>query len=539
MKTLVFGHRNPDTDSVTSALAVSWLKNKQGIPSEARILGAINRETEFVLDYFGVDKPQRLKDVHIQIKDLNYDKVRPVNSMDSVLFAYRYMESNKIRTLPIVDEEGVLKGVVTMKDIAMSLIKGNYYRLRTSMTNLVKDMDITILNQADEEIEGLIHVMAFLSETIKNEEVIDEKSIVIVGDRYDIIEFAIESGVKLIVITGGKCIPSELLTKAVEQQVNIVSTPYDTYITSKLINQLNTLSEIMKDTNIVAFQEEEYLSTLKEAIRHNPHSNYPVVNERFEYRGFINRKHILNPGKKNVILVDHNEYGQSAEGLKDANIIEIIDHHKLGDIHTKNPILFRNMPVGSTCTLIYSMYKESGLQMPNTIAGLLMAGIISDTLFLSSPTTTEMDCLVLDELQQLLDIDSQAFAMEMFKVGTRLEGKNVRDIFSSDFKEFNIEGNRIGISQIYTLDIDDVFKRRDDFITYIQKVANDKNHYLTLMLITDIINEGSYLLFETKNDKLLDAAFDCQVKQGTYIDEMVSRKKQVIPKLVDGFNMLK
>ena len=539
MKTLVLGHKNPDTDSVCSAIGVSWLKNKQGQPSEARILGPLNRESEFVLDYFGIDQPQILKNVKIQIKDLDYDKVKPIQPNDSILYAYRYMEKNKIRTLPVVDESGILQGVMTMKDIAMSLIKGDYFHLKTSMTNLTQDMDAQVLNQVDITIEGLIHVMAFLSKTIIDENIIDETSIVIVGDRYDIIEYAIESKVKLIVITGGRQLPENLLLLAKEKDVNVIVTAHDTYITSKLINQLNFISDIMKNINIVSFNQGEYLETLKDAIRHNPHSNYPVVTEKFEYLGFINRKHILNPGRKNVILVDHNEYDQSADGLKDADILEIIDHHKLGDVNTKNPILFRNMPVGSTCTIVYSMYKEANVKIPKTIAGLLMAGIISDTLFLTSPTTTEMDCLVLDELQQLVEVDMQEFAMEMFKVGTRLEGKCVHDIFNSDFKEFNIEGNKIGISQIYTLDIDDVFERKTEFIEHIQKVALDKRLYLTLMLITDIINEGSYLLFESQNEKLLDAAFETEIKQGTYLEEMVSRKKQVIPKIVDGFNMLK
>jgi len=225
--------------------------------------------------------------------------------------------------------------------------------------------------------------------------------------------------------------------------------------------------------------------------------------------------------------------------LKDANILEIVDHHKLGDILTKAPITFRNMPVGSTCTLVYSMYKESGVTIPRTIVGLLMAGIISDTLLLTSPTTTEMDCLVLDELQRLIDVDMNEFAMEMFKTGTRLEGKTVEHIFYTDFKEFNIEGNKVGISQVFTLDIDDVLNRKNEFLAFIKKVAYDKSHYLTLMLITDIVSEGSYLLFESQNEKLLDASFDCKVEEGSYIEDMVSRKKQVIPRLVDGFNMLK
>lgn len=539
MKNLIFGHKNPDTDSVTSAIALAWLKNKLEEPSEAYVLGKLSRETKFVLKYFGVEKPRILNNVKTQIRDVLYDKIVPLKSNDSILNVYRHMEKYKIRTLPIVDYNNKLQGVVTMQDIAMSLVRGDYYKLKTSITNIVNDMEGQILNKVNENIEGNIVVMAYYFDTIKKDDRLDENSVVIVGDRFDIIEYAIESRVELIIITGGKTIPEELLLKAKEYEVSVVTTKHDTYITSKLINQLNYISDIMKKTNIVTFDEVEYLDAFKEAIRHNPYSNYPVVNDSFQYLGFVNRKHILNPGQKNVILVDHNEYGQSAEGLREANILEIIDHHKLGDIQSNAPINFRNMPVGSSCTIIYSMYKESGIKIPRTIVGLLVAGIISDTLLLTSPTTTEMDCLVLDELQRLIDIDINDFAMEMFKAGTRLEGKSVEHIFYSDFKEFNIEGNKVGISQIFTLDIDEVLKRKEEFISFIKEVSYNKSHYLTLVLITDIVNEGSYLLFESQNEKLLDMAFNCKVEEGSYIDDLVSRKKQVIPKLVDGFNMLK
>lgn len=534
----VFGHKNPDTDSVTSAIALSYLKNKLGYDTFPCVLGRINKETKYILNYFKVAEPKLLENVKTQIKDLNYDKVVSIEPEHTILTAYKTMELKKIRTLPIVDKDNKFLGIVTMKDIAMALIKGDFYSLKTKIKNIVDDLEGRILVGNDEEIEGKISVVAFYYDTIKEDGILNENSIVIVGDRYDIVDYSIDCNVKLIIITGGKELPEKYLLKAKKQNVNIISVKGDTYTVSKLINQCNYISSIMKNKDIIKFYENEYLEDIKEELATNKHSNYPVVNENNEFLGFISRRHILNPNRKKVILVDHNEYTQSVQGLKEAEILEIVDHHKIGDISTSTPIAFRNMPVGSTCTIIYIMLKENNISIDYKIAGILLSGIISDTLLFKSPTTTETDKRVANELNDILNLDLEQFAMDMFKAGTSLEGQDTEEIFFKDFKEFNVKGNIIGIGQVFTLDIEEVFKRKKEFLEYIDQLHINRQYYLTLLLITDILKEGSYLLYRCENNGIISTAFNQKSEQGMFVKHLVSRKKQVIPKILGAIDMI-
>ncbi|SHI97510.1 manganese-dependent inorganic pyrophosphatase [Geosporobacter subterraneus DSM 17957] len=537
MALLVFGHKNPDTDSVTSAIALSSLKNRMGEDTVPCILGNLTEEAKFVLDYFQAPVPQLIKNVKIQLKDLNYDRVEGISPKSSILHAYKLMEEKNLKTLPIVDGDQRLAGIVTMKDIAMGLIKGNFYKLETSLENLTADLKGHILVKACEEIEGRIKIMAFYDDTILG--TLSQEDIIIVGDRYRIIENAIEVGVKLILVTGGKSIPEKYVQRAADQKVNMLSVPTDTFTTSKLINQCNFIASIMKGQGIIQFHEEEYLEEVKDEMIHTTFRNFPVIDQDQKFLGFIGRRHIINPHKKKVILVDHNEYAQSAEGLAEAEIIEIVDHHKIGDISTSIPISFRNMPVGSTCTIVYYLFLEAGVEIPPKIAGLLLSGIISDTLLLRSPTTTLWDRNALDALNQILNLDLETYAMEMFKAGTSLEGYSIEEVFYKDFKEFQLEGVKVGISQVFTLDIEDVFNRKHQFLDFIQRVHGHNNYYLTLLVITDILSEGSYLLYQCANESLLAVAFDIELQQGVFVPDVVSRKKQIIPKLMDGLRMLK
>lgn len=537
MPTLIFGHKNPDTDSVTSAIAFSYLKNKLNNHTFPCILGNLNKESSFVLDYFGVSVPVLLKNVKIQLRDLNYDKVEGISPKASILHAYKLMEENNLKTLPIVDEEGRLAGIVTMKDIAMGLIKGDFYQLESSLENIAKDLKGEILVDGAKEIQGRIKVMAFYHESIRG--TLNQEDIIIVGDRYGIIENAIESRVKLIIVTGGKALPSQYIHTAKEKGVSIIEVSMDTFTTSKLINQCNYIASIMKIQGIIQFNEDEYLEEVKDELINTAFRNFPVIDHEQRFLGFIGRRHIINPKKKKVILVDHNEYAQSAEGLSEAEILEIVDHHKIGDISTSMPISFRNMPVGSTCTIVYHMFRESREEIPKEIAGLLLSGIISDTLLLKSPTTTEWDKTAVEKLNKLLDLDLETYSMEMFKAGTSLEGYSIEEVFYKDFKEFQLEGVKVGIGQVFTLDIEDVFNRKEQFIDFIGRVHHHNNYYLTLLVITDILNNGSYLLYQCMNLSLLVVAFDVEPVQGIFVPDTVSRKKQILPKLSDALRMLK
>lgn len=534
----IFGHKNPDTDSVMSAIALSNLKNKLKEDTKPYVLGNLNRESKFVLNYFNVSTPELINNVKTQIKDLNYDEIKGINQYETILQSYRLMDLRNIRTLPILDDKGSLLGIVTMKDIAMELIKGDFYYLRTDINSIIKDLDGRIITGKNREVEGEISVISYYPDTIKEEKILNENSIVIVGDRYDVIEYSIDIGVNLIIISGGRDLPNKYINKAMKKNIPIITVSTDTYTTSKLINQCNYISSIMKDKDIVKFYEEDYLDDVREIMATNRHSNYPVVTNDNDFLGFIGRRHILNPNRKDVILVDHNEYSQSANGLNEATILEIIDHHKIGDISTNTPINFRNIPVGSTCTIIFNMYKEYGLEIDRQTAGILISGIISDTLYLKSPTTTKVDRDAINNLNEILNIDIDKYAMDMFKSGTSLEGQNIEEIFFKDFKEFNVYGKKIGIGQVFTLDIEDVFNRKDNFIEFINTIHNNRGYSLTLLLLTDILKEGSYLLYSSEINNIISTSFNVTQKQGVFVENIVSRKKQVLPKIIEGINIL-
>ncbi|WP_432665843.1 putative manganese-dependent inorganic diphosphatase [Wukongibacter baidiensis] len=535
----IFGHKNPDTDSIMSAIALSDLKNQLGHKTVPRALGNINKETKYILDHLEIDYPDVMDNVKTQIKDLDYDDIKGISPHHSILNAYKLMEQNKIRTLPIVDENNELQGLVTMKDVAMGLIKGDFYYLKTSLRNIAEDIDGEILVENDSEIEGRIYIISYYRGTLAQNEILTKDSIVIVGDRYDIIDYAIDCGVKLLIITGGEKLPQKYIEKAHKNKVNLIIVNTDTYTISKLINQCNYVSSIMISKDIARFNEKEYLEDVKEELINNRHSYYPIVTDDNKYLGFISRRHLLKPKRKKVILVDHNEYSQSAEGLSEAEILEIIDHHKIGDISTLSPISFRNVPVGSTCTIVFQMYRECNVKIDKKIAGVLISGIISDTLFLKSPTTTDIDRLAVDELNAILKLDIEKFAMEMFKAGTSLEGQSIDEIFNKDFKEFNAEGNKIGIGQVFTLDIEEVLNRKDEFLEFMNTIHENKDYFITFLLITDILKNGSYMLFRSNNNGIISNAFGTSAYQGMFIKDIVSRKKQVIPKLVESINMMR
>ncbi|MEG6521558.1 putative manganese-dependent inorganic diphosphatase [Desulfotomaculum sp. 1211_IL3151] len=537
MISFVIGHKNPDTDSVASAIGLSYLKNCLGLKTVSCSLGKINRETEFVLNHFGIAAPIILENVKTQVKDLEYDRVDGITLSTSILSAYKRMEQNNMRTLPVVNDKNQLQGILTIKDIAMELIKGDFYRLDTSLNNIVKDLNGKILTGQDFNVTGKISVIAYYYKNIQGS--LGPEDIIIVGDRYDILECVIRSQVKLVIITGSGEIPEVYLQMAQLNNVAMISVPLDTYTTSKLINQCNYVSSIMKSSGIVKFKENDYLDEVKEEVLHNNYRNYPVVNNENIFHGFINKRHIINPGRKKVILVDHNEYSQSAEGLNEAEILEIVDHHKIGDICTTKPIAFRNMPVGSTCTIVYQMFREFNVKITQQIAGVLLAGILSDTLLFKSPTTTDLDKESALELNNIVKIDMEHFAMEMFKLGSSLEGYSIQEIFYKDFKEFELEGCTIGVAQVFTLDTEDLFNRKQQFIEFVDQTHQHKNYILTMLVITDIINEGSYLLYQARNNSLIPTAFQVTAEQGVFVAGLVSRKKQVIPKISETLSLLK
>lgn len=537
---LIFGHKTPDTDSVCAAIALSKLKNELNESSKPFILGNINKETEFVLKYFNVEVPQVLDNVKIQIKDLDFDRVKPFNKDSSVHFAYFNMNENKLRTLPIVDEEGYLAGIITMKDIAMSLINTDQQHLSTSYDNIIETLLGKSILKFSDKIDGDIVVASFEENTLRKSTIVNKNSIVIVGDRYDVIKYAIEIGVQLIIVTGDLNVSNDLINLAEQNKVNIISTAYQTYYTAKNISLSKYVKDIMKDKDIMMFTDEDYLNDCKEDIEQSKHSKFPIISKDKKYLGLLSRNHLINPQRKKVILVDHNEMNQSAEGLDEAEILEVIDHHKIGDIKTSIPIIFRNMPVGSSNTIIFGMYRENNIQITKEIAGLMLSGIISDTLLFKSPTTTERDRMAVEELLKIVDIDLHKYAMEMFRAGTSLEGYTMEEILFQDFKKFNLVYKNVGISQVFTLDINQIMNRKEEFIKLIDNMTVDKDYFLIIMAVTDIVNEGSYIFYTSNKERLVKGIFEEEnVFQGIYVDKCVSRKKQIVPKVINALKLIR
>ncbi len=534
MTTLIFGHRNPDTDSVTSAISLSYLKNKLGMNTEPKVLGKISKETKYILDNFKMKEPKYLDNVKIQLKDLDLEKTQEVNTEISISQAFKMMEDDQIKVLPILNHERHLVGVVTMKDIALAIVKDNVYRINNLLESINKDLNGKILVNAQNEIDGSIKIAAFHQNTLQG--YFNEDDVVITGDRYDVFEEAIKARVKLLVVTGGIEVPENYLIDAKKNGVSVILVDHDTFLTSKLINQCNRVSSIM-NTNVKKFSCDEYLVDVKDEIEDSNIRSFPVTDNDDIFLGFVNKGHIINPQRKNVILVDHNEYEQSAEGLREANIVEVIDHHKIGNISTSMPIRFTNRPVGCTCTIVYGMYKENDIEIPYEIAGMMISGIISDTLLFRSPTTTDIDRKAVEQLNKILNLDLEQYAMDLFKAGTSLEGYSIEEIFYRDFKQFEIEGHKIGVGQVFTLDIDEIFEKKDEYLDFMEKAHEQNEFYLTLLVITDILKEGSYVLFKSSKSNIIKRAFDVEEEQGVFIENLVSRKKQVVPNITRALHL--
>ncbi|MGL6105607.1 putative manganese-dependent inorganic diphosphatase [Romboutsia sp.] len=524
MTLLVFGHKNPDTDSICSSISFAHLKKALGEDAVPYALGEIRKEAKYALDYFKVDAPKILNNVKIQVKDLSYDKSLPLTPHSSILEAYDIMNDSSVKTIPIISEGGEFIGLATMQEIAKSLLHQHFNTVHTSVTNICNNLNGSVLVNCSEEIKGRVVTLSFGMDNVMD--VLLEGDIAIVGDRYDVIEYAIDTKVKLVILTGKTKVSEDLLALAKQNKVSIISVDCDTYKASNLINQCTFLSNIILTDNLVTFNESDYADDVKETMLSTNFRAYPVVDDNNKFLGLVSRRHLLNPTKKNVVLVDHNEYAQSADGIEQANIVEVVDHHKIGGISTDVPMSFRVMPVGCTCTIVYQMYKENNVEVPYEIAGLLLSAILSDTLLFKSPTTTNMDKLACEELSKIAKVDMESYAMEMFKTGTSLDEFSIEQIVNMDFKEFNMSGKRVGIGQVFTLDIDSIFAKKDEFLSYI----NSTDYDMLVLAITDIIKEGSYLIYNA-DDKVISEAFNVEASQGVFAEGVVSRKKQLVPNL--------
>lgn len=529
-KVYVFGHRNPDTDSVTSAIALAYLKNKQGINAIPAVLSSLNLETKFALNYFKVPEPIFLNDVKIKVKDLKYTKNYTINENESIYNAYYKMEKAGISKIPVVDQNKKMLGIVSMKDIAREQFSREYDKVDSLYSNILDVIDGNSLLKYDDTIQGNLIVAGFRSATFIEAINLGPDNILIVGDRHSIIEYAIESKVKLIIITGNHEIKNEHLKLARKNKVNIITTSLNTLQTTKIFNLSNCVKTIIKDTDVLCIDENEDLNEFIKIANKTRYSYYPVLGRNEQCLGILRFSDVGYDNKKNVILVDHNSYEQSAVGLEEANIIEIIDHHNIGTIGTNMPIAFRNMPVGSTNTIVYRLYKEAGVTITKDMAGLMLSGILSDTLILTSPTTTDMDVEVVKKLSKIAKVDYKKYGFEMIKAGTTLRGKTLEEILYTDFKTYTVSDKKIGLGQIMTTNIEEVEEKIDEYVDLLNKVAENNDYYFVNLYVTDILKNGTYVIYSKNAENVLAHAFNInEMKQLTYLDKVVSRKKQILP----------
>jgi len=530
----IFGHKNPDTDSVCSAIAYAELKKKLGINAVPRVLGSINRETMFVLSQFGVEVPEYLHTVKTQLRDLSIDTVFPVSPDISVRTVWTIMKKNNFKTVPVVDENERLIGIASLSDITnkyMDVLDSNIIAsTKTPLRNIVETLNARIVCGSPEDFRtsGKVVISAASPDELKDH--IEPGDLVICGTRPDSQLKSIEAGASCIIVTCGGEISKEVLDAANKYKCIVLTTPSDTFATSRLINQSIPIGSIMTTRNIVKFNVDDFIDSIKGKMLETRYRSYPVVDSGSRVKGFVSRYHLISQRKKLVILVDHNEKSQSVDGIEDAQIVEIIDHHRLGDIQTVNPVFFKNEPLGSTSTIIANMYFGHGVMPSRSIAGILCAAIISDTMKFNSPTSTYTDRITAEKLSEIAGIDIDSFANQMFKEGSSLKGKLPEEIFYQDFKEFNLGSHKIGIGQVYTIDSESTELIKKPLIEFMEKLCRDKEYFLLMLLITDIPNKSSELLFTGSNTEIIARAFNADPAANSIrLPGIVSRKKQVIP----------
>lgn len=535
----IFGHKNPDTDSVCGAIAYSYLKNKLGYKSVPKTLGNLSKETEFVLNYFKADKPGYLNDVKIQLKDVNFHKNYILNENKPIIDAFNVMNVNAITGLPLVDDKKMFKGYVSLKEIAADMIYNENLAVDTDFENLVNVLDSKDYLKYDEHIKGYAHAATFDDETFINNITLDKESILIVGDREKLIEHAILIGVKMIILVKNVSLSSDLKKLAMKHKINVISSSKSSFKIARVLCLANPIKTIKRGSATVYFNETDYLTYFNDETSKLKHTNYPIVNNKGVCLGMLRTIDAHEVKRRRVILIDHNTLSQSVDGLYESEILEIIDHHNIGDINTSSPINFRNMSVGSVNTIIYEMYKENNIKIPSNIAGIMLSGIISDTLLLQSPTTTYLDKEVAYTLAKLAKVDLKKYGIEMLQSGVDISGLTANDIIYKDFKSYKINDNSIGIAQVFTTDYK-VFKEREtEIIDELNRIANNHDYAVCTLFVTNFLTNDSNILYSTNSKKILEQAYSMDnIEQGELIKNVVSRKKQMVPYIMDAVEHL-
>ena len=542
-KTLVIGHRNPDTDSICSAISYANLKQAvTGGAYEPGRAGNVNSETRFVLDYFGVKEPELVKTVRTQVKDIEIRETPGVRRNISLKKAWNLMQEANVVTLAAVTESGLLEGLITVGDITKSYM--NVYdssilsKAETQYSNIVETLEADMVIGDEKEYFRNGKVLIAAANPDMMEFYIEKNDLVILGNRYESQLCAIEMEAGCIVVCEGAGVSMTIKKLAQERGCTIIATPYDTYTAARLINQSMPISYFMKTENLITFDEEDFIDDIKDIMTSKRHRDFPILDKDGLYKGMISRRNLLGARGKAVIMVDHNEKGQAVDGIEGANIQEIIDHHKLAAVSTISPVYFRNQPLGCTATIIYQMYLEAGVEIEPKIAGLLCSAIISDTLLFRSPTCTVVDRAAAEKLAQIAGIQLEEYAGKMFAAASNLKGKTDQEIFYQDFKRFEAGKISFGVGQISSVNAEELSELKERLLPYLKVALKEHGTNMMFFMLTNILTESTELLCEGAGaEQLIIKAFhvdgdndDGQVHgQVISLPGVVSRKKQLVP----------
>ena len=545
-KVVVIGHRNPDTDSICSAIAYAELKNKTSdLVCEARRAGKMNQETEFVLKKFGVTPPRMCTDVNPKIRDVDYRQIPGISGSTSLRKAWEIMRDQKIDTLPVTSEEDELQGVITVKDIAtanMDLFDtGILAKSRTSYRNILETLGATMVVGSEDAVCTTGHIRIGTATPEMLESSMEKGDIVILTNRYESQLCAIEKEASLIIICNGAKVGRTIQHIAAETDVAIMSAPCDTYAAAKLISQCAPISYYMTRDNIIKFTLVSPVADVTRVMAKVRHRYFPILDADGKYCGMISRRNIINLRKRRIILVDHNEATQAVEGFDQAEILEIIDHHRIGSLETSGPVYFRNQPVGCTATIITQMYDENGVDIPPQIAGLLLAAILSDTLAFRSPTCTPVDENAAKRLAKIAGVDIEEFSTEMFEAGEKLDGKTPEEVFLQDFKVFMCGDIRFGVAQGSYMTRKNLTAAEALLKPYLEEARNKQNVEDIYMLLTDVPKEESVVICNGRYAaEVLSDGFETQpaADASWTLPGVVSRKKQFIPALMTAYQEL-
>lgn len=539
-KIYVIGHKNPDTDSVCSAIAYAEYKRRtDGGNYVAKRAGQLNEETQYVLNRFRVSAPGYLSDVNTQVRDIEIRKTPGVEGSISLKKAWTLMREAGVVTLPITDKTNRLEGLITIGDIAESYMDVYDNRIlseaRTQYKNILETLDGEMVtgNPHSYFVRGKVVIAATSPDLM--EDYIEDDDLVILGNRYESQLCAIEMNAGCLIVCEGAKVSLTIRKLAEERCCQIIRTPHDTYTVARLINQSMPIKHFMTKDHLITFTTDDLLDNIKEIMAKQRHRDFPITDKHGGYVGMISRRNLLNMRRKQLILVDHNERSQAVDGIEDAEILEIIDHHRLGTIETITPVFFRNQPLGCTATIVYQMFEEKNLEIPDHIAGLLCAAIISDTLMFRSPTCTAQDRDAAERLAKAAGIeDIPAFAQEMFHAGSNLTNKSPEEIFYQDFKKFNVSDVSFGVGQINSMDQEELEEIKGKLIPYMEKAFEEHDVSMMFFMLTNIIEERTELICYGKDAKMLaQEAFGIQSDTNSFLLEgVVSRKKQLIPAFV-------